>query len=344
MDEPPALPRPESLPAPVPARPAPSPIPRTPIRRGLAAAFLLAWLGAGTARAGATDLAAHDPSRITPHAGRYWVFSTGRGCRTASSTNLTEWVPGPRVFRSPLSWWTTVVPGHNGDVWAPDVLQFNGRFHLYYSISIFGKNTSAIGLATNPTLDPAAPGFAWKDEGVVVQTAASDAYNAIDPAPFRESGGRLWLAFGSYWSGIQLLELDPATGKRLVPEAPLRRLAHHDSIEAACLHQHDDWYYLFVNWGTCCRGLDSTYHLRVGRSREVTGPYLDCDGVDLAAGGGTLFRASTGRFIGPGHAAILVEGETHWLSTHFYDAEAGGRAKLDVRPLRWTPAGWPALE
>jgi beta-xylosidase len=151
-------------------------------------AFGFAWLAIGSARAGATDLAAHDPSRITAHAGRYWVFSTGRGCRTASSTNLTHWVQGPRVFPAPLTWWAAAAPGNNGDVWAPDVLRFNDRFHLYYSVSVFGKNTSAIGLATSPTLDPAAPDFGWKDEGIVIQTTADDGFNAIDPAPVIDAG------------------------------------------------------------------------------------------------------------------------------------------------------------
>jgi arabinan endo-1,5-alpha-L-arabinosidase len=156
-----------------------------------------------------------------------------------------------------------------------------------------------------------------------------------------DADGSLWLAFGSFWSGIKLIQLDPATGKRVAPDSPMYSLANHNPIEAACLSRHGDYYFLFVNWGFCCRGTNSTYNIRMGRSSRITGPYLDRDGKDLAQGGGTVFLASEGSFIGPGHAGIYEDREHEWLSCHFYDGRRGGAATLSVQRLAWTHDGWP---
>jgi arabinan endo-1,5-alpha-L-arabinosidase len=120
-------------------------------------------------------------------------------------------------------------------------------------------------------------------------------------------------------------------------------LAHSDSIEASYIYQHGSYYYLFVNWGVCCRGTNSTYNVRVGRSAEITGPYLDRDGVDMLKGGGTLFMESKGKFIGPGHTGIIVAGGTNWVSCHFYDASRRGLSTLAILPMRWTTNDWPQI-
>jgi arabinan endo-1,5-alpha-L-arabinosidase len=106
------------------------------------------------------------------------------------------------------------------------------------------------------------------------------------------------------------------------------------------LHQREDKYYLFVNWGQCCRGTNSTYEIRMGRSESATGPYLDRDGKDMMQGGGSLLLASTGHRIGPGHAGILTVGGKDFLSYHFYDARQRGRARLEIAPLKWSAEGW----
>jgi arabinan endo-1,5-alpha-L-arabinosidase len=179
---------------------------------------------------------------------------------------------------------------------------------------------------------------------MVIQSNPSDPFNAIDPSVMRASDGKLWLAFGSFWTGIKLVELDPQTGKRAAENSRIYSLAFHDSIEAACLWQRGDYFYLFVNWGQCCRGTNSTYNIRVGRSANVTGPYMDKEGKDLMDGGGTLFLASQENSIGPGHAGIYHEAQADWFTYHYYDANRGGAATLCVRPLAWTAQGWPTLE
>jgi arabinan endo-1,5-alpha-L-arabinosidase len=285
----------------------------------------------------------HDPSTIAKCGGEYWLFATGFGLASHHSRDLVHWQRGPRVFERAPAWTSEAVPGNRSYFWAPDVIQSGGRYLLYYSVSRWGTNTSVIGLATNPTLDPADARFRWTDEGPVIRSYATNDFNAIDPNLFADADGRLWLAFGSFWSGIKLIEMNPTTGKRLAPDSPMHSLATHASIEAVALHRHGGDYFLFVNWGNCCRGTNSTYEIRVGRSRSVTGPFLDRDGVDLVKGGGTPFLESRGRFIGPGHAAFLNVGGTERVSFHFYDSANRGRATLGILPLRWSADGWPEV-
>jgi beta-glucanase (GH16 family) len=285
----------------------------------------------------------HDPSTIVKDGGRYHIFGTGPGIRTKSSPDLIHWENDDSVFRTPPAWTTGFVPAFKGYAWAPDVVRVNGKFFLYYSASTFGKQTSVIGVANSPTLNPAATNHFWHDGGAVISSTNGTAFNTIDPSAFLDADGRLWLAFGSYWQGIFLTELDPQTGLRLSPNWPIYPLAWNHSIEAACLTRHGNFYYLFVNWGQCCKGTNSTYEVRIGRAEKITGPYLDRDGRQLAEGGGSPFLQSSGRFIGPGHIGIVDDGNTNGptrFSYHYYDADTQGRSRLALGNIDWSD-GWP---
>ena len=218
----------------------------------------------------------HDPSRVTLCNGRYYVFSTGNNIPTRSSADKQFWVAGPNVFTSPPSWTTNAVPGFQTSIWAPDVLFFNNQYYLYYAISTFGKQVSAIGLATNPTLDPTNASYHWTDQGAVIQSTTGSAYNTIDPCVIFDASSNLWMSFGSFWNGVYMIQLDPSTGKRISANSTVYHLALHadasDSIEASYLFYRSPYYYLFVNWNTCCSGVYSTYNIRVGQSSVLRAP------------------------------------------------------------------------
>ncbi len=285
----------------------------------------------------------HDPA-LARQGDTWYAFSTGPGISIhCGSADLQTWRLCGRVWFKPPDWFREEVPGVK-DVWAPDISYLDGSWHLYYAISTFGSNRSVIGLATSPTLDPDDPTYAWTDRGKVLESHASDDFNAIDPNLALDADGRPWLAFGSFWSGIKLRRIDAATGKPAGDDTTLYDLASRPerphAIEAPFLIYREPYYYLFVSFDFCCRGSDSTYNVRVGRADAITGPYTDRDGVSMLEGGGTLVVSAEGRWHGPGHEAVVRVDDGWLLAYHAYDAEAGGRPTLRIRPLAWVD-GWP---
>lgn len=293
---------------------------------------------------GRRDLRVHDPSTLVRAEGAWWLFGTGNRILTARSDDLRTWRRMDPALAAPPPWAAEVAPGNKrAHFWAPDVIRVGDRWFLYYSVSEFGKNISAIGLASSPVLNPSDPAHGWKDEGVVIRSGRGDDFNAIDPSLLLDADGRLWMSFGSFWSGLFLVELDPATGRRLDPAKEPIQLAWSEQIEAPTLYRRGDYYYLFVNEGLCCRGKESTYRVLVGRSRAVTGPYLDDKGRDLRERGGRLVLGTQGDFIGPGHATVVNDGDKQWLAVHFYDGSRNGAATLGLRGLAWTDDAWPRV-
>jgi len=300
----------------------------------------------------------HDPV-IIREGDTYHVYSTGLGdgpdriIAHRVSRDLVHWEKAATPLAALPDWATRAIPGA-GNAWAPDISRVGGRYRLYYSISTFGSNRSAIGLLTSPTLDPDKPGYGWRDEGPVVMSTRSDDYNAIDPNFIAGRDGRHWLALGSFWSGLKLFALDPATGKLLNagtrPVSIARRPAPAGApapVEAPFIVDHGGWYWLIASYDYCCKGNASTYYTVVGRSRAVTGPYLGRDGSTMMAGGGTvLLRADLPekeRFRGPGHAGHFRDADgTDYLVYHAYDRENKGTPTLRLVRLRWDADGWPA--
>ena len=294
----------------------------------------------------------HDPA-IIREGDTFYLFSTGHlGQKTGiipwrKSKDLVEWTYGGAVFPTLPAWAPERIKGARG-LWAPDIVFAGREYRLYYSVSTFGKNRSAIGLATTPTLDPEKPGYGWIDKGPVFESDQRDDYNAIDPNVFVDAGGRHWMTFGSFWSGIKIFELDPATGKRKEGEGPVRAIAARappGAVEAPFLIERGGYYYLFVSFDFCCRRAESTYHTVVGRSKNVLGPYLDYKGNPMMQGGGTpVLHAEldpTKRGRGPGHPAILREPERDYIVYHAYDAKKDGASTLRIQPIHWTKDGWP---
>ena len=286
----------------------------------------------------------HDPT-IIKEADTYYVFSTRAGIAIRCSKDLIHWRLCGDVFAHLPEWAVKDVPGLRG-LWAPDVSYFSGRFHLYYSVSTFGSNRSSIGLATNETLDPASEKYRWVDEGKVISSNREDNWNAIDPNVAFDEQDQPWLAVGSFWGGIKLRKLDLVTGKLSSQDPKLYSLAIRPSpgaVEAPIIIRKNGYYYLFVSFDFCCRGKDSTYNIRVGRARRITGPYLDRSGKPMMDGGGTLVVAGGGRWAGPGHCSVLQEKDTDRLVYHAYDTEWRGVPTLRIATLHWDSEGWPRV-
>lgn len=293
----------------------------------------------------------HDPVMIK-HGDYYYIFCTGGGVPVRRSTDMLNWriARGALPFPSMPEEAYEYVPEAT-DLWAPDISFYNDRYHLYYSISTFGSNHSAIGLATNPTLDPDDENFEWTDQGIVVRSQRSDFYNCIDANLILDEDNVPWLAFGSFWGGIKLVQLDYETGKVAETEdgeepeliSLATREDNNRAVEAPFIIHRNDYYYMFVSFDSCCQGINSTYHVRVGRSENITGPYVDRDEVAMMDGGGTQITFSTNRYKGPGHNGIFSEDGQDYIVYHAYDAYQGGTPTLRIEPLEWDDEGWPSI-
>ncbi|HUL53432.1 MAG TPA: arabinan endo-1,5-alpha-L-arabinosidase, partial [Opitutaceae bacterium] len=312
-----------------------------------------------------TDVPMHDPV-MARQDGVYYAFGTGNGIAVWSSTDRVHWRHEAPVFAGPPAWAVAAVPTFRGHIWAPDISYHDGRYYLYYAVSAFGKNTSCIGVATNTTLDPRAPNFKWEDHGKIIQSVPGVTnWNAIDPNLIAAADGTPYLVFGSFWDGLKLVKLTP---DRLHLAEPLDRMptiasrkpeaaapnppalagdpvdAGGNAIEAPFLFQHGDYYYLFASIDYCCKGVNSTYKMIVGRAKEIPGPYVDEAGAPLAHGGGTILLAGDARWHGVGHCAVYSFDGVDYLIFHGYDGNAHGLSKLRIERLRWTPDGWPRVE
>lgn len=283
---------------------------------------------------------AHDPSMVKTTSGRYYLFYTGGGIQITTSTDRVHWSSAGQVLPGGATWAKSY--GGWNDLWAPDVSYHNGMYWLYYAVSSFGHNHSAIGLATSST---AAPG-SWTDHGLVYSSQSSSNYNALDPALMVDASGRWWLSLGSFWSGIKMIQIDPATGKQLASNTTRYNIAQRsgaDALEASYIYPHGGYYYLFTSFDYCCRGTSSTYRIMVSRATNPTGPYTDESGVAATSGGGSQILGTHGYVIGPGGQSVLHDNDGDVLVYHYYDGNRGGTAQLGLNHLSWNSNGWPSV-
>lgn len=268
----------------------------------------------------------HDPSTIAECDGKYYTFGTGSG--GLISADGWTWKGG------------AVRPGGGA---APDVIKIGNRYLVVYGATgggLGGGHNGRILTMWNKTLDPQSPDFKYSDP---IEVAASDGLednDAIDPGLLLDhTTGRLWVSYGTYFGNIRLIELDPKTGERMKGNEPLDIAI---DCEATDLLYRNGWYYLLGTHGTCCDGVNSTYNIVVGRSRSVTGPYIDNVGRDMFHGGGKMVIAASDRVVGPGHfGRTVIDEGVEVMSCHYEaDFDQSGRSVLGLRPLLWKN-DWP---
>jgi hypothetical protein len=173
------------------------------------------------------------------------------------STNLLDWKRCGSAFDSLPQWATNEITRARG-AWAPDISFFNGKFHLYYALSSFGVNESAIGLAVNDTLDQSSPRYQWVDQGLVVRSRpGADDFNAIDPNLVIEDARNVWLCWGSFWGGIKMRRIDPRTGKLSATDTNLYSLASRPRLHAHQTPPVEDAIEAPTSGGTAATGICS---------------------------------------------------------------------------------------
>lgn len=287
------------------------------------------------------ELMLHDPTLIK-EGNTWYAYGTGEigknGIRVLTSTDGLHWSEAPGVLTTPLSWWSNYVPNAESNQWAPDVSYYNGKYYMLYSVSSFGSNTSLIGMLSTTSLSS----NQWQDEGLVIRSTGNNNYNAIDGDLVIDANGDPWLSFGSFWSGIKLTRLNNHT---LKPTGQLYSIAERTNhpqkaIEAPAITYHNGYYYLFVSFDSCCQGSNSTYKIAVGRSSNITGPYVDKNGTSMMQGGGTIIESNFGQFVGPGGQDIY---ENNLIIRHAYDTTQNGLPQMLISDLYWDVQGWPTL-
>lgn len=268
----------------------------------------------------------HDPSTIAECDGKYYTFGTGGG--GLISDDGWSWHGGAER------------PGGGA---APDVLKIGDRYLCIYGATgggLGGGHNGRILTMWNKTLDPKSPDFKWTKAVEVCSSDGMEDQDAIDPSLLLDpTTGRLWVSYGTYFGTIRLIELDPKTGFRMKGNKE-KDIAI--DCEATDLIYRDGWYYLLGTHGTCCDGVNSTYNIVVGRSRNVEGPYVDNVGRDMFHGGGRMVIAAGDRKTGPGHfGRTVIDEGVEIMSCHYEaDFDRSGRSVLGIRPLLWKN-GWP---
>ncbi|MBD8488210.1 arabinan endo-1,5-alpha-L-arabinosidase [Echinicola sp. CAU 1574] len=314
------------------------------------------WVVLTFFNANAQTISVHDPVMIK-EGDTFYLFCTGRGIAVWSSKDMENWERRESVFAEAPTWANDVVPDFRNHIWAPDISFHNGQYYLYYSVSSFAKNTSAIGVATTKTLDPDASDFKWEDHGIVIESVPGrDMWNAIDPNIIADEQGDRWMTFGSFWEGLKLVKLSedmlsmkngPEDWYTLVRRQRTFEMDERDpgdaAAEAPFIFKKNGYYYLFVSFDLCCRGEKSTYKMVVGRSKDIKGPYLDKEGRSMYNGGGSLLLEGNDNWYGVGHNSTYTFGDKDYLVFHGYDAKENGRPRLFIKSISWDDEGWPKV-
>ncbi|KAI9370163.1 glycosyl hydrolase [Aspergillus egyptiacus] len=290
----------------------------------------------------------HDPGLIRRADGVYFRFSTGNKISYAQSSSIEgPWTPLGSVLPAGSS---INLPGRD-DLWAPDVAYVNGAYHVYYTVSAFGSQDSAIGLATSPNMEV----NSWTDHGATgVRSDASKDYNAIDANVLVDDDGAKYMIFGSFWRNIYQVTLNDAATKSVTASTNIAfQPAGTHAREGAYLFKHGGFYYLFFSEGLCC-GYDTSrpaageeYKIKVCRSSDPTGGFVDAAGIPCTEGGGTVVLESHDYVYGPGGQGVYQDNNLGpIIYYHYVDTRIGfadGQKRFGWNKLNFA-TGWPVVK
>ncbi|USH05411.1 arabinan endo-1,5-alpha-L-arabinosidase [Grimontia kaedaensis] len=314
----------------------------------------------------------HDPT-MEKQGSYYYLYSSSPLGAFYSSLDKVNWDYRGNVF-SEIPVWLTDSIENLDHIGAPDISFYNGQYVYFYQSHKSGTCNAATGLLTNTTLDPEAPDYKWVDHGEILRSKPllgeiicggyGRHYNAIDAMFYVDDDQKPWLVFGStmgdislagvipqiYMGGIHLLELDPKTLKPIDPSKmitlasrPITDISTGEFVvEAPFIQYKNGFYYLYMSYNSCCKGPDTKYEIRVGRSKDIQGPYVDSYGRLLNEGGGTKLLDKDGEQIGTGHNDVFTEDNQDWLVHHAYDSTNNYKPTLQLRQIEWEQ-GWPKV-
>lgn len=302
---------------------------------------------------------AHDPA-IIKDKDWYYAFSTDTGSRDnfkagiqiRKSQDLINWEWVGHAFENGVPQEAYNWTGAKG-MWAPEIVKMNDQYFLYYSASQFGKTQSFIGVATSSHIEGP-----YQDQGVVYKSrqGEDEEPNAIDPNMIFDRNKQPWIVYGSFFGGIHINKVDPQTGKFIEKGKGTLIAKRNRTVDRAIegpyivYNPDTDYYYLFVSYDS----LFADYNIRVARSKNITGPYYDYNGlkmtdldspqkeIGMKVLGGYKFKDHSG-WIGPGHNSILKDGSDYYVCHHIRAAENRHAHFLQIRKIFWSDEGWPLV-
>lgn len=312
------------------------------IALGFQASFSADWYAKDNLQPG------HDPCMVRFEDG-YALMSTNNNLQLWTSEDLYKWENHGRTVSSIPQWAYQYAPGTEG-IWAPDIFYMNGEYRVYYSVSVFGLRSSAIGYTATTSIVPRTPNYGWTDHGHVFHTVTTDKYNAIDADLIEDTEGNFWMAFGSFGLGIQLIKLDEVTGYQASDDKTVYNIARRTSVasggaeEGPSLIKHKGQYFLFTAWDKCCQQGENieqtTYKTAYGRADKITGPYVDRAGYNMTSGGGTIVLERYGRYVGPGGGEAFQDLNRIRFVHHYYDNAGDKYNHIHIRDVVFTEDNW----
>lgn len=277
-----------------------------------------------------------DPTIIKANDGYFYLYATEdvRNIPIVKSKDLINWSNVGTAFTDATR--PTFEP--NGGLWAPDINYINGKYVLYYSMSVWGhEETCGIGVATADK--PEGP---FTDKGKLFRSNEIGVTNSIDEF-YIEDGGKKYLFWGSF-RGIYVIEMSD-DGLSLKADAEKKQVAG-TAFEGVYIHKRNGYYYMFASVGSCCEGVNSTYKLVVGRSQKLLEGYVDKNGKPMMDNGYDVVIDKNSRFVGNGHCSEIVQDDANndWIFYHGVDVNKPEGRVLLLDQVKWDKDGWPYVE